>query len=312
MLQWIKKGLIFQVNHNYGWMNTHAQIPTVLTLENKLRVYFSTRTTPTESKTTFIDLDIRDPKKILYIHDKPILNNGKPGTFDEHGIMPSGVIKKEESIYLYYSGWSQRCNFPYSNLTGLAISSDQGKTFIKIGDEPILSLNIKEPYSATSPYVFSDKNGFHLFYCSGTDWLKIDDKYEHVYDIKYASSKDAIHCFQNGKTIIQPMNKFEAITRPTILKRNKKYHMWFCYRGSDNFRDGDDAYRIGYASSVNLKHWNREDKKAGIKVSDKGWDSKMIAYPYVVETKYGTYMFYNGNGFGQSGFGYALLKEENV
>ena len=36
---------------------------------------------------------------------------------------------------------------------------------------------------------------------------------------------------------------------------------------------------------------------------------RMLAYPYVIQTPYGTYLFYNGNGFGQSGFGYALLEE---
>lgn len=308
-MKWIKQGKIFSVKNNFDWMNSHAQIPTVLVLKDRLRVYFSTRTIPTESKTTFLDLDIKDPKNILYIHDKPILANGKDGTFDEHGVMPAGVVKKENNVYLYYSGWSQRHSVPYSNLTGLAISHDNGITFEKIGDGPVLSTNIYEPYSATSPCVFIENNIFHMFYCSGTNWIKKGDKYEHTYDIKYAYSKDGIHFVQNGKSIIKPKNEKEAITRPVVLKKNSIYHMYFCYRGSDDFRDGKDAYRIGYAWSEDLKTWQREDEKAGIDVSEDGWDNKMIAYPYIVETDYGTYMFYNGNGFGQSGFGYAVLKE---
>ena len=73
-----------------------------------MRVYFATREVKTESKTTFIDLDIKNPKKILNINDKPILNNGEIGTFDEHGIMPAGVLRYENKVYLYYSGWSQK------------------------------------------------------------------------------------------------------------------------------------------------------------------------------------------------------------
>jgi len=107
---------------------------------------------------------------------------------------------------------------------------------------------------------------------------------------------------------VKAKNDLEALTRPTVLKINEKYHMWFCYRGSDDFRDGDNAYRIGYAWSDDLITWYREDKKSGIEVSDSGWDSKMIAYPYIVKTEYGIYMFYNGNGFGLSGFGYAVLE----
>ncbi|WP_150468058.1 hypothetical protein [Francisella sp. SYW-9] len=307
-MNWVKQGKIFSVDDNFGWMKTHAQIPSVLVLKDRLRVYFSTRYIPTESKTTFLDLDIKNPKKILYIHDKPILENGKAGTFDEHGVMPSGVIRKDNKIYLYYSGWSKRASVPYTNLTGIAVSYDDGVTFERIGDGPILSTNIYEPYSATCPYVFFDNGLFNMFYCSGTGWVRKSSRYEHTYDIKYASSRDGVHFLQDGKSLITPKNDGEAITRPTILKKNDLYHMWFCYRGSDDFRDGLDAYRIGYAWSKDLEVWNRDDKKVGIDVSYDGWDSKMIAYPYIVETSYGIYMFYNGNGFGQSGFGYAILE----
>ena len=93
-MKWIKKGKIFSVDGNYGWMNSHAQIPTVLVLDDRLRVFFSTRSISTESKTTFLDLDLKNPSKVLYVHDRPILENGKLGTFDEHGVMPAGVIRK--------------------------------------------------------------------------------------------------------------------------------------------------------------------------------------------------------------------------
>jgi len=34
----------------------------------------------------------------------------------------------------------------------------------------------------------------------------------------------------------------------------------------------------------------------------------MIAFPYISKYKKRNYMFYNGNGFGKSGFGYAELE----
>ena len=228
---------------------------------------------------------------------------------DEHGIMPAGVLRYENKVYLYYSGWSQRCSVPYTNLTGLAISEDNGKTFNKISKGPILGINMHEPYSATSPFVFFENNLFHMFYCSGTNWFKKNNKYEHTYDIKYSYSRDGINFYQDGKEIIKQKNIEEAITRPVILKKNNLYHMYFCFRGSNDFRDGRDAYRIGHAYSEDLKYWNRNDEETVIDLSKDGWDSRMLAYPYVIQTPYGTYLFYNGNGFGQSGFGYALLEE---
>jgi hypothetical protein len=55
--------------------------------------------------------------------------------------------------------------------------------------------------------------------------------------------------------------------------------MWFCYRGSNDFRDGADSYPLGYAWSENLLDRTRQDELAGIAVSPDGWDSKMLAYP---------------------------------
>jgi len=45
-----------------------------------------------------------------------------------------------------------------------------------------------------------------------------------------------------------------------------------------------------------------------IDVSEEGWDSEMLAYPFFYKHNEKVYMFYNGNGFGKSGFGYAELE----
>ena len=48
----------------------------------------------------------------------------------------------------------------------------------------------------------------------------------------------------------------------------------------------------------------------GIDVSPYGWDSEMIEYPFIFEHKDRIYMLYNGNGFGKTGFGLAVLENE--
>jgi hypothetical protein len=40
-------------------------------------------------------------------------------------------------------------------------------------------------------------------------------------------------------------------------------------------------------------------------VSDSGWDSEMVCYPYVFKHNDNIYMLYNGNRYGLSGFGIA-------
>lgn len=305
-MKWIKKGLLFQPKRTSIWMSSHAQVPTVLVKENRLRIYFASRPKQNLSLTTYVDLDINDFSNILYINPNPILELGDLGTFDEHGIMPSSVIEKDGLVYLYYSGWSRGVSLPYSNFTGLAISENGGATFRKYSKVPIIDRTPCEIYSATSPCVYFDLT-WHMWYSSGTHWIKIKGKYEHTYEIKYAYSDDGITWTQNNEITIKQRSIYEAITKPTVIKIGDTYHMWFCYRGSDDFRNGRDSYRIGYASSSDLKTWVRSDNKSGIDVSESGWDSKMLAYPAVAKIKEQIVMFYNGNNFGADGFGYAIL-----
>ncbi len=82
------------------------------------------------------------------------------------------------------------------------------------------------------------------------------------------------------------------------------YHMWFSYRGAGN------RYRIGYAQSQDGQQWDLQLGKVGINVSESGWDSEMIEYPFVFDHKGARYMLYNGNGYGKTGFGLAVLEKE--
>ena len=305
-MQWLKQGLIFAPEGRGGWMKTHAQVPAPLVGDGFIRVYFSSRPEPNLSLTTFVDLDSDNPAKILRVRETPILELGKPGTFDEHGIMPSCAIRDGDTVFLYYSGWSRSVSVPYTNATGLAISEDGGETFERISDGPILAKSLADPYSATSPGVLKNGSGWHMWYCSGTGWVRINGRYEHTYDIKYARSDNGIDWRSVGKPSITQQNKYEALTRPFVVNDGSQYHMWFSYRGSHSFRDGSDAYRIGYACSDDLEHWRRDDARNCLEPSPTGWDSKMVAYSAVARLDERTLMFYNGNDFGASGFGLAI------
>jgi hypothetical protein len=74
--------------------------------------------------------------------------------------------------------------------------------------------------------------------------------------------------------------------------------MWFCARGS--------AYRIYTAESDDGIAWRRTAAPA-LEVSDSGWDSEMVEYPFVFDHNGARYMLYAGNGFGKTGFGIAVL-----
>jgi hypothetical protein len=128
--------------------------------------------------------------------------------------------------------------------------------------------------------------------------------------IKYAFSEDGINWVRPNLQCISQSHEEEAFSHPTVIKDGDRYRMWYCFRNSRDYRDGTGAYRIGYAESVDGLEWTRMDESNGLPVSSEGWDSTMTCYPFVISVDGRTVMFYNGNGFGRSGFGYAILEED--
>jgi hypothetical protein len=307
-MKWNKKGLIYKPSGEYGWMNTHAQGPTAIEFDSFVRVYFASRPQLNLTMPTFLDLEKNNLNNILLINQSPILDLGLPGSFDEHGIIPKSIIKDNDGNYLlYYIGWSRRANTPYSLCIGLAMSRD-GVDFKKYTNGPIIGIEKNDDLSLTAPIVIKENEIYHMFYTSGIGWFYLNNRWEHTYTIRRAWSNDGIDWKRNFKNIIEPKNKFECISNPTILKKDDGFHMWFSYKGTVDFRnDTKESYRIGYAYSSDLINWKREDEKSGIQVSKKGWDSEMIEYPNLCLVNDRVILFYNGNGFGASGFGYAEL-----
>jgi len=303
---WEKKGFIFRPDQQFSWNQSHAQLPLFDDCGNYWRVYFATRDTQGRSNISYLNLEPGKPQNILYVHDQTILDLGKLGTFDESGIMPLSIVNKGQKKYLYYAGWTQRQTIPYHNSIGLAISEDGGETYAKIGEGPIFDLLPDEPYFTGTICVHERDNRWQAWYQSCTEWVEVGGKPEPKYHLKYAESEDGIHWKRPGKVAIDYLDEEEGgICCASVLKSDQ-YEMWFSHRKISDYRDNkENSYRIGYASSVDGINWNREDSAAGIGVSREGWDSEMITYPCVFLAQGRRYMFYNGNGFGRSGFGFA-------
>ena len=259
----------------------------------------------------FLDVAVDDPSRVLAICSRPLLDLGLPGSFDEHGIMPVMPVELNGDLLLYYTGWSRLGGkAPYNNSSGVAVSRDGGTTFERLFRGPVLTRSAREPLSATLSWIVVDADGiWHMWYSTGTEWVEGEDRMEPVYVIAQAWSRNGVEWMRDGRPAVSPLDRFEAQSRPTVLYRRGQWHMWFCHRGSRQFRDGASAYRMGYARSTDLQVWERDDSAAGIDVSENGWDSIMVAYPCVVTTPIGVLMFYNGSGFGASGFGWAKLED---
>lgn len=311
-MKWIKKGHIFKPNSTHEWSISHAQVPFALPLnEEILRIFYATRDKESCSSVCFIDVDINTPSRILYIHDKPCFSKGKQGYFDDSGTMPSWFIKDGERLWLYYTGWNKSSSASYRLSIGLAFSDDNGITFKRAFEGPILDRDKDDPIWVGQPCILKEGNKWRMWYLSCQKIEVIDRHPEPFYNVKYAESLDGINWERKNTTCIDfEPGIIDAIGRPCVYFEHGKYKMLHSNRAALNYRiDKNKAYRIGYSESIDGIHWTRLDEMAGIDKSDAGWDSLMIEYctTYVHNNK--RFLIYNGNGFGESGFGYAVQDE---
>lgn len=314
---WIKKGVVFDPTQidNGAWMKEFAQAPSVLIYETYVRVYFSCRPLPDSngqyvSYSGYIDLDRKNLFNIIAVSEKPVLTLGEKGTFDEFGTYPMSVIRNDNKTIAYYAGWTRCESVPFNVAIGRAVSSDNGKSFVKTGNGPVLSYSLDEPFVISGPKIRQFNNTLYLFYIAGRKWIISNNRPEPIYKIRMATSKDGINWHKNNLDLItNKLEDDEAQASPDVFFYNGIYHMFFCYRRSSNYRGKDGGYRIGYAYSNNLVNWTRDDERAGIDISASGWDSEMVAYPHVFELDGEIYMMYLGNQVGRFGFGLAQLEK---
>ena len=316
MFKWKKLGRVFipQEVENISWLKEFAQAPSVLIYEEFIRVYFSCRPAADSngqyvSYSAFIDLNRENLFERVNISKGPILKLGELGTFDEFGTYPSSVIRNGNDLFVYYGGWTRCESVPFNVAIGIAKSDDGGKTFNKLGPGPVLSYSVDEPFILSGPKIRIFNNKWYLWYIAGTKWILDNGKPEPVYKIRMAVSEDGLNWTKINKDLIESkVEENEAQASPDVFIYEGKYHMYFCYRYSSNYRGKNNGYRIGYASSDDLINWKRDDSKAGIDISESGWDSEMISYPHVFELDNTIYMLYLGNQVGRYGFGIAKLE----
>jgi predicted GH43/DUF377 family glycosyl hydrolase len=316
-MKWKKLGKIFNpIDHTL----THnciefSQSPQTIVFDDFVRIYFSTREKDNLGKylshISFVDFD-KEFKTILNISKDTVIPLGDLGAFDEHGIFPFNVLKYNNKIYAYTTGWNRKISVVGDASIGLAISSDDGITFQKYGKGPIMTANLNEPFLVCDAFVAFMNGKFHMWYIYGTEWTKFEDSKDpdRVYKISHAISEDGISWIRDGNKIISDrVNEFECQALPTVIEHNNLYHMYFCYRHATGFRnDNKKSYKIGYAYSNDLITWTRNDDMSGIDVTENEWDSDMMCYPHIFKVDDKVYLLYNGNEFGKFGFGLAVLE----
>ena len=304
-MKWEKCGLIYTAKGT-GWNYSAAMIPTPEYLDKKtLRIYISSCDEKYRARISYLDCHFENHRpQVVGIGERPFFELGKAGAFDDNGCVATSIVTLGNGLkYLYYVGFEICTQIRYRLFIGLAISKDGGKTFQRYSNVPILDRTDQEPYFRCGPFVALEHETFRMWYVAGGEWTEIDGKAMPVYRIKYLESHDGIHWGDCGKVCIDMESPEEhGFGRPYVIRDKGLYKMFYSKRVKHL------GYRMGYAESKDGIEWVRKDSQMDLDVSESGWDSEMVCYPSLVKHNDRWIMFYNGNGFGKTGFGYADLQ----
>jgi len=297
--RWTKLGAILVPDPARYWMATHTgpSFAVPRTDAALWDVYVTGRDVRNRSRIGVVTVDPAHAPSPVAIGDEPVFDLGILGAFDENGVSYPWIVESRGVEHMYYVGWMPTVLTPFQNHIGLAVRP-AGGTWQRASRAPILERTDAEFLSLGSSSVLIENGRWRMWYTCFQRWGGGAGEPKHVYVIKYAESADGRQWNRPDIVCIDAASPNEyAIGRPSVLRRESRYHMWYSYRGTQ--------YRIGYAWSDDGVRWTRRDDLAGIDVSPTGWDSESICYSHVFDWRGTLYMLYCGNDYGREGLGLA-------
>lgn len=298
---WRRLGRIFAASGEAPWLASHASNPTPLVLQgNQVRVYFSSRDAANRSSIGALDLAL-DGDKIELISPArgPLLSPGERGAFDDSGVSVGCALASGDQVRVWYLGWNLGVTVPFRNFIGLAEGPQDGKLH-RISQAPVLDRSAADPFTLGYPWVIRDASGFRMWYGSHLEWG--DEWLGMRHALKEAKSVDGVAWTRDGAAILAPAGGPEfALSRPCVVQDSDRFRMWYCRRFP--------TYSLGYAESKDGGVWVRQDDALRFLGPRSDWEATSMAYPAVFDCAARRYMLYNGNGYGRTGFGLALLED---
>jgi len=302
-VRWKKLGQLYQPRLTHPKLISHAANPLAVSLGDDIfRVYYSGRDSQNRSSVSYLDLDLVR-RHITYVHDRPVFEYGADGSFYSHGVSIGNCYHAGGKHYMLFMGWQCPPGEHWRGEIGRLILAADGSLQLD-SEQPFLGINNHDPVSLSYPWVSGDeRQGYTMWYGSTLAWDAGNGEMLHV--IKQAHSPDGQLWQRQQVAIPYELGVAQAFSRPTVIRNElQDWHMWFSFRSGSG-----TTYRIGHAASNDGRHWQRRLETALLDVSASGWDSEMTAYPYVFSHKGKFYMLYNGNGYGLTGFGLAILED---
>lgn len=303
--RWEKKGLVFEPKIS-GF--THGSHPCAIHYKDDVFIVaFTCRDSNRRSHVFLSYAQVSEGRMNLVGSPKMAMKPGAAGYFDCDGAISVCFVKHLNRHYLYYVGWQNLPDTLWICDTGRAILDPENLTLEKEFPGPVLGRDKTNPLFAAATAFHIDGDVWHTWYNSGIKWEKKEHGWHHHYGVHHATSSNGVDWKCDPGLCMPFKDEYEyAFGRPNVFYHAGVYYMWFAHRATKEVA----TYRIGFAWSKDGLKWNRDDSRSGIDVSPQGWDSEMICYPYVFEHRDRLYLLYNGNDYGRTGFGLAVMVDQ--
>jgi len=304
-MRWEKLGLVPAPGGTPPWALHSALTPTpVLHQSGCIRVYASFRDGRGIGRIGFVDLDPDSPTRVLRISKTPALDIGRPGSFDDNGVILGDVLEDGGTLLLFYVGFQLTSKVKFLAFSGMARSEDGGDNFRRISEAPVLDRSDEGLLFRAIHSVRKDAGRWKIWYGAGSTWTLIEDTPYPTYQVFQMESQTLESLPRTGRLVISYEGREYRIGRPRVYAVNCGYMMLYT-KGSL-----DKSYLPGMAVSSDGVSWKRCDSEVGISPSPEGWDSRTVCYPSLLDLPDGrTLMFYNGNDMGREGFGVAMRRD---
>ncbi|WP_156382198.1 MULTISPECIES: hypothetical protein [unclassified Aureimonas] len=301
---WDRLGVAFAPSGHQAFAISHAALPTPVSLgEDLFRIFFSSRAADSRSSVAYVDVSLGGEVRLQSDVCRAALAPGSDGSFDDNGVGIGSIVPFDDGHRLYYMGWNLGVRAPWRNSIGLAGSDEQAPTqFHRVFAGPLLDRSPEDPYTLSYPWVLRlAEDNWRLWYGSNLSWGASSADMSHV--VKVARSRDGVRWERDGRTVIGFADRDEyAIARPTVVPIGGGFLMAFACRG--------ERYRIGAAVSLDGETWQRADDVYGLLPDGAGWDGDATCYPALFWHHGRLWLAYNGNGYGATGFGFAVWRGE--
>lgn len=302
-MAWKKLGFVYGPDGSSGWAQHSALTPTPLLIDSeRIRVFTGFRDGEGVSRIGFVDVEAGDPRRVISVSKEPVLDIGRPGAFDDNGVILGDVVRTEAGIRMYYVGFQKVQKAKFLAFTGAAISRDGGSSFVRESEAPVLDRSDEGLYFRAIHSAAFEDGRWRIWYAAGSLWSIINGVPYPNYHVRYIESDDGLRFGPEGVACITHVGDEYRIGRPRVIATRRGYEMYY----TKGTLAGE--YLPGYAVSGDGVNWKRFDDQVGIGVSAEGWDSRTLCYMSPIACGDRVYVFYNGNDMGRAGFGCARLE----